>query len=222
MLKKIIFSIRIELYKINNEKMNKLEKFFRSGCKFIAGTNTVDRIPYSKLPEVGFIGKSNVGKSSLINALVQQKIAITSKTPGRTKQLNFFNLADKIVFVDMPGYGYAKASKREIGNWGKLIFDYLRGRQNLKRLFLLIDSRRGIKENDVEVMDVLDEYGINYQITLTKSDAVKREEIAKILEYIESINKKHPALHPNVLVTSAEKDFGIMDVRDEIMNFIKI
>ena len=201
--------------------MNKLEKFFRSGCKFIIGANQIESIPYSPYPEVGFIGKSNVGKSSLINALVQQKIAITSKTPGRTKQLNFFNLADKIVFVDMPGYGYAKASKREIENWESLIFDYLRGRQNLKRIFLLIDSRRGVKDNDIQVMKILDEYGINYQITLTKSDEVKNEDIKKVISHIESISKNHPALHPKVLVTSSEKDIGIMDVRDEIANFFK-
>jgi len=200
--------------------MNKLEKFFKSGCKFIAGANSIDSIPQSRLPEIGFVGKSNVGKSSLINALVDQRIALTSKTPGRTKQLNFFNLADKIVFVDMPGYGYAKASKGAIENWENLIFEYLRGRQNLQRIFLLIDSRRGLKDNDIEVMKILDEYGINYQIVLTKSDEVKSQDISSVIEHINSISKKHTALHPNVLVTSSDKKTGIMDVRDEIVSFI--
>ncbi|MFC1659041.1 ribosome biogenesis GTP-binding protein YihA/YsxC [Pseudomonadota bacterium] len=201
--------------------MNKLEKFFRSDCKFTAGANTIDAIPVSRLPEIGFVGKSNVGKSSLINALVNQKIAITSKQPGRTKQLNFFNLQDKILLVDMPGYGYAKASKKEIENWEDLIFKYLRGRQNLKRLFLLIDSRRGVKDNDIEVMNILDEFGVNYQIVLTKSDEVKREDIAKVINNIKKIDKQHAALHPNIITTSSKNRFGMIDLMDEIVRFIK-
>jgi GTP-binding protein len=153
--------------------------------------------------------------------LVDQPIAITSKLPGRTRQLNFFNLNDKIVLVDMPGYGFAKASKGQIENWEKLIFEYLRGRTNLKRLFLLIDSRRGLKENDLEVMDILDEFGVNYQIVLTKSDEVKREELAKVVADIQKVDLKHTALHQKILVTSSKNKFGMIDLMDEIAAFFK-
>lgn len=199
-----------------------IDKFFNSDCNFIAGANKVDQIPRHNLPEIAFIGKSNVGKSSLINTILNKKsLARTSKTPGRTQQLNFFNLNDKIIFVDMPGYGFAQVSKKKVANWTNLIFQYLRGRVNLKRVFLLIDSRRGLKENDIEVMSILDEHAVNYQIILTKVDQIKDFELEAIIKSIDKISVKHTALHPTILTSSSRNKIGIDKIREEVLQFVK-
>lgn len=201
--------------------MNKVEEFFlKNKPTFLVGAVKVEQLPIKNIPEIAFVGRSNVGKSSLINAITKSNIAITSKTPGRTKQLNFFNIADKINFVDMPGYGYAKANKKDIENWNELIFKYLLGRHNLKKLFLLIDSRRGLKDNDLEVMKVLDNYAVLYQIVLTKIDEVKKEELENVLASIKKDSIKHTAMLEDVLCCSSKNNIGLNEIRENIYNMI--
>ena len=201
--------------------MNKIEEFFlKNKPKFLVGAVNIDQLPIKNIPEVAFVGRSNVGKSSLINAITRSDIAIASKTPGRTRQLNFFNIADKINFVDMPGYGFAKASKKDIENWNELIFKYLLGRVHLKRLFLLIDSRRGIKDNDLEVMKVLDNYAVLYQVVLTKTDEVKKEELEKVLNNTKKESIKHVAMLEEVLTCSSKNNVGLDKLRENIYNLM--
>ena len=155
---------------------------FRHNCEFKIGAATMDAIPKTYQPEVCLAGRSNVGKSSLINALVYRKdIARVSKKPGCTRQLNFFLIDDKFFLVDLPGYGFAEASKKDKQGWNYLIKDYLRGRPNLKRVFLLIDSRHGVKKNDEDIMKILDETAVSYQIVLTKIDEVNEAHLEKNL-----------------------------------------
>lgn len=201
--------------------MNKVEEFFlKNKPTFLIGAVNIEQLPIKNIPEIAFVGRSNVGKSSLINAITRSDIAITSKMPGRTRQLNFFNIADKINFVDMPGYGFAKASKKDIENWNELIFKYLLGRVHLKRLFLLIDSRRGIKDNDLEVMKVLDNYAVLYQIVLTKIDEIKKEELEKVLNNTKKESIKHVAMLDKVLTCSSKNNIGLDKLRENIYNLI--
>jgi len=194
-----------------------MENFFNSSCDFKIGAYKYDQIPDSRLPEVAFIGRSNVGKSSLINALVNRKIAITSKTPGRTRQLNFFLLGEKLNLVDMPGYGYAKVSKTEIASWEKLSYKYFATRANLKRVFLLIDSRKGITEYDKEMANTFNAVAVSFQIILTKSDELKSGELEKIIEETMKAAKKFPAIHPEIITTSSIYKTGINQLRESIM-----
>lgn len=190
---------------------------FRKSCDFVIGAASLDIIPGTDLPEVAFIGRSNVGKSSLINALTGRKaLARTSNTPGRTQQLNFFNLADWLMLVDLPGYGYARASKADIAQWNQLIRDYLRGRAQLQRVCVLIDSRHGLKDSDQEMMEMLDIHAVSYQLVLTKTDKVKQAELEKVLAGIEQVKVNHPALHPVVLTTSSVKKRGIEQLQGEL------
>lgn len=176
--------------------------------------------------EISFAGRSNVGKSSLINALVNQKgLARTSNTPGRTQELNYFipeGTADipDLAIVDMPGYGYAKAPKSQVAAWTRLVFSYLRGRSTLRRVFVLIDSRHGIKKNDEEVLDLLDKAAVSYQIVLTKSDKIKPPALEKLK--IETLAKviKRAAAFPTLIATSSEKNHGIAELRAEIATLI--
>jgi GTP-binding protein len=178
----------------------------------------VAQLPPDELPEVAFAGRSNVGKSSLINALVGQKyLARASNEPGRTRELNFFLLNDAMHMVDLPGYGWARASKTTVKKFQNLGRDYLRGRPNLKRAYLLIDARHGLKEVDNEPMDALDKAAVSYQIILTKADKIKPTELAKVIEATQNAIKKRPAAHPVVLATSSESGFGIPELRLEIM-----
>ena len=197
--------------------MNKANEFFlKNKPVFKIGALKESDLPINKITEFAFIGRSNVGKSSLINAITNSKIAVVSKTPGRTKQINFFQVGDSLTIVDMPGYGYAKAGKQEVQNWNALIFKYLLNRVNLKRVFLLIDSRHLIKSNDEEMMDILDKSGILYQIILTKVDEVNPKELELKLQSLTEVFKKHPALFDEVLYASSQNNIVIEELRNLI------
>lgn len=179
--------------------------------KFVGSFETVAQLPQTQFAEYAFIGRSNVGKSSLINAIAGSVIARTSKTPGRTQSLNLFNIDDRISLMDLPGYGYAKVSKMDQIKWAERLSEYLMTRRQLTRLFILIDSRVGIKESDLEVMGFCDAHGISYQILLTKKDKKIREKDQK-----EITTDGHPAMVEEVIATSAEKKYGIERVREII------
>ncbi len=198
----------------NAVEKEKARKIFAGNCDFIAGADVIDRIPPDTLPEIAFVGRSNVGKSSLINALTNRNaLARTSHTPGRTQQLNFFNLGDKFLLVDMPGYGYAKVSKEMKRNWKKLINTYLKGRASLRCVFVLVDSRHGLKDVDKEIMEMLDIAAVPYRIVLTKIDKQKKEEADKIRIKIETELKKHAAAFPTIYETSSERKIGLEELR---------
>ena len=187
---------------------------FAKESSFVAGAATVDALPQDSLPEIAFAGRSNVGKSSLLNAITgRNSLARTSHTPGRTRQLNFFALGGRLMLVDMPGYGYAEASKSEIARWTELIRVYLRGRASLRRACVLIDARHGIKEVDRPLMTMLDEAAVSFQVILTKSDKVKPGELKTRLAAITAELAKHVAAHPVIHVTSAHGGAGIPELR---------
>ena len=189
-------------------------------CEFIAGAANIESLPPESYPEVCFIGRSNVGKSSLVNALTSRSaLARISANPGHTKQLNFFLLAERLMLVDMPGYGYAKVSKAQKGEWDNLIRSYLRGRTNLKRICLLIDARRGVMKVDDEFMDLLDDSAVTYQIVLTKTDLLSKSELSKQLQSLEETIKSHAAAHPQALPTSSNEKFGLEALQDELSAF---
>ncbi len=193
---------------------------------FIRGVPSMKFLPPEGPPEVAFAGRSNVGKSSLINALLGRKgLARTSNTPGRTQELNYFvpdGYSGKdgdlppIALVDMPGYGFAKAPKEMVDRWTALVFDYLRGRVTLKRVYLLIDARHGVKKIDEEVMDLLDKAAVSYQIVLTKADKIKPPAVARLLAETQQVARKRPAAFPEVLATSSEKGSGLDELREAI------
>lgn len=187
---------------------------FSGPCDFIWSAADLKQLPPADFAEIAFAGRSNVGKSSLVNALTNRHtLARTSNTPGRTQQLNFFNLGGQLYMVDMPGYGYAKVSKEQRESWDKLIFEYLRGRPNLRCVLILIDSRHGLKESDIHLMGLLDKAAVNYRIILTKVDKCAKKEIEGISEKVSAVLKKHPAAFPNVFLTSAEKSLGLEELR---------
>lgn len=187
---------------------------FAGTCDFVLGVVNLDQLPDADLPEVAFAGRSNVGKSSLINALTNRKtLARTSNTPGRTREINFFNLAGRLMLADLPGYGYARVPKAQVEVWTRLVNSYLRGRPSLRRACVLIDARHGIKESDIGVMKMLDAAAVSYQIVLTKADKVKAADLAACLERTKVLLRKHVAAHPEVHVTSSEKGDGIAELR---------
>jgi GTP-binding protein len=195
-------------------------KLFAGACDFVLGVAALSQLPPADLPEVAFAGRSNVGKSSLINALTgRNSLARTSHTPGRTQQLNVFNLGGQIMMVDMPGYGYAKVSKTQRDEWQDLIRSYLSGRPNLRSVFILVDSRHGLKDSDIDLMKMLDETAVSYRIILTKTDKIKSQELAKTTEKIESTLKTHAAAYPVAMPTSAHKSGGIDNLRALIASF---
>ncbi len=189
-------------------------KYFTLPIHFVLGAASLSQIPVTERVEVAFVGRSNVGKSSLINALLNNNnIARTSSTPGRTQQINFFTLGDDMMLADLPGYGYAKAPIDQVAQWHELIFNYLRGRVELRRVLLLIDARHGIKKNDMECMDLLDKTAVNWQVVLTKADKVKKEPLDKIYKATLEMIQKRPAAHPKIIITSSEKQKGLEELR---------
>jgi GTP-binding protein len=195
------------------------ERIFNGQHEFMLGVAELRQLPDTDLAEIAFAGRSNVGKSSLINAVTGRRVlARTSKTPGRTQELNFFSIGpDAFILVDMPGYGYAKVSKTKIAAWTKTLKKYLKGRVNIRLACVLVDGRHGLKTNDIEMMEMLDEAAVPYRIVLTKADKVKKDEMAKRLEKTNAILKKHPAAFPEALVTSSEKKIGISELQDVIL-----
>lgn len=190
---------------------------FARPVTFMLSVVAMDKLPAPDLPEVCFAGRSNVGKSSLINALTNQnKLAKASNTPGRTRELNYFNVSDRLRIVDLPGYGYARASKTDIEKWTKLTRRFLAGRAPLRRIFLLIDSRHGLKPGDVEIMAMLDETAVTYQLVLTKIDKLKKGEADKVLAKTQAAIAKRPAAFPEIVLTSSEKKSGLDTLRAQI------
>jgi GTP-binding protein len=190
---------------------------FAAECRFLRSVARLEQLPDPGLPEVAFAGRSNVGKSSLLNALTGRKsLAHVSQTPGRTRALNFFELGGRILLVDLPGYGYARAAKTEVAAWQRLLRAYLRGRPSLRRLCLLIDARVGLKASDRETMDELDQAAVSYQLVLTKADKWPPAARAPLLASLAAELAKHPAAHPEVAVTSAQSGEGIPELRAAI------
>ncbi len=197
-----------------------VRQVFSGPCDFRLGVADLVQLPNSDIPEIAFAGRSNVGKSSLINAIMGRKIAHVSHTPGRTQQLNFFDVGGIFWLVDMPGYGYAKVSKAKKKDWNYLIKDYLAGRPNLKVVFLLIDSRHGIKENDLEMMKMLDKAAVAYRVILTKADEPKPAELAAVKAQTEDTIKKHAAAFPTIYPASSWKMTGIDEIHQTILSLV--
>jgi GTP-binding protein len=193
------------------------EKLFKGACDFVAGAATTEAIPPPRRPEIAFVGRSNVGKSSLINALTHRKsLARISQTPGATKQINFFDLAGKLNLVDLPGYGFAQASKTLAQQWQTLLFAYLRGRPTLRRVILLLDARRGIMPVDAEAMKLLDEAAVSYLVVLTKADTLSAEERDRAINECKAGLARNVAAYPDILVTSAQTKSGLEALREHI------
>jgi len=195
-------------------------KLFAGPVTFLKSAPALQFLPDAEVPEIAFCGRSNVGKSSLLNALTGRKsIARTSVTPGRTQELNFFDVGEPLRFrlVDMPGYGFAKAPPKVVETWRRLVRDYLRGRVQLKRTLLLVDARHGVKAVDAEMMKMLDEAAVGYRIVLTKADKIKASELEAVHAATLAEARKHPAAYPEVHVTSSEKGLGIEALRAAVL-----
>ena len=193
---------------------------FARDCRFIAGAAEADACPPETLPEIAFLGRSNVGKSSLVNALTNRRmLARTSNTPGRTRQINFFALGGRLMLVDLPGYGYAEASKSAVKAWTQTVQHYLRGRNSLRRVCLLIDSRHGLKDPDRPILQLCDSAGLSYQVILTKSDKPSAAELAKVADAVLAELARHGAAHPEIHLTSALDRRGIAELRETLANF---
>tara|TARA_B100001013_G_scaffold314786_1_gene221460 strand:+ start:45 stop:686 length:642 start_codon:yes stop_codon:yes gene_type:complete len=199
------------------------EWLFNQKINFELGVTSVEKLPENEIPEIAFFGRSNVGKSSLLNAITKKsKLAYTSKNPGRTQELNYFSISNDetiLNIVDMPGYGFAKASKDKIRKWNNLSKYYLKNRKNLRRVFLLVDSRRNIKPVDEEIMNVMDEFAVSYQIVLTKID--KTKDVDNQIKIVLNKVKKRRAIYPNVIATSSKVKLGIEDIKSQIASLIE-
>jgi GTP-binding protein len=205
---------------MDDELTERARRLFAGRVEFLKSAPALQFLPDPDMPEIAFAGRSNVGKSSLINAVTGRKsIARASVTPGRTQELNFFDVGEPTLLrlVDMPGYGFAKAPVKVVENWKRLVRDFLRGRQVLKRVLVLIDARHGMKPVDAEMMKMLDEAAVGYRVILTKADKIKAEELEEVLVRTQADARKHIAAHPDVLVTSAEKGMGIAELRAAVL-----
>jgi GTP-binding protein len=217
----VLEASRLEAAKLEAANLEAGRLLFAGFCNFVYAAQRIGQLPGLRGPEVAFAGRSNVGKSSLMNALTGQRaLARVSNTPGRTRQLNFFDLGGRLTLVDMPGYGYAKAGKDIKADWQGLMFDYLRGRPTLRRVLLLLDARIELKGADHAVMELLDRAAVTFQMVLTKSDAVKPGALACKLAAVEAIASKHPAAHPEVAVTSSETGEGIEALRGALAGLV--
>jgi GTP-binding protein len=198
------------------------EQLFERRWQLLKSVPALEFLPPADRIEVAFAGRSNVGKSSLLNALVRQGgLARTSNTPGRTQELNYFRTdGEPLYLVDMPGYGYAKAPVEKVAAWGALVTDYLKGRTTLARVFLLIDARHGLKPTDLQIADILDEAAVTYQAVLTKADKIKPHELAAVTQATATGLGKHPAAFPHVIVTSAEESLGVDELRATIAGIV--
>ena len=203
------------------EENEAARKLFAGPCEFVAGAASLDSLIAISLPEVAFAGRSNVGKSSLVNALTGRKaLARTSSSPGHTRQINFFDLGNELFLVDLPGYGFAQVSRSMKETWQDLASAYLRGRPTLKRVCLLIDARHGVKEADRETMKNLDSAAVSYQLVLTKTDQLKAADIPRAIASAEAVARKHGAAHPEVLPTSSTTGAGIPELRAELASLV--
>jgi GTP-binding protein len=199
------------------EEMEAARRLFAGPCEFVAGAASIESLIAISLPEVAFAGRSNVGKSSLVNALTGRKaLARTSSSPGHTRQINFFDLGNRLFLVDLPGYGFAQVSRSMKETWQDLASAYLRGRPTLKRVCLLIDARHGVKEADRETMKNLDAAAVSYQLVLTKADQIKAADIPRAVAAAEAVARKHGAAHPEVMPTSSTTGAGIPELRAEL------
>ena len=197
-------------FRVSDSAEVEARRLFAQPCDFVAGATDISIIPPPELPEVAFAGRSNVGKSSLINALTGRKtLARVSHTPGRTQQINFFRLGEAMLLVDLPGYGYARASKALAAEWQHLIFDYLRGRSTLKRVILLVDGRRGVMDVDREAMTILDRSAVSYLVVVTKLDKLSKAELAEMRIQMDASLKGHVAAYPDVILTSSVSGEGL-------------
>ena len=205
---------------VDDELQERARQLFAGPIEFLKSAPELRFLPDATVPEIAFAGRSNVGKSSLLNALTNRKsLARTSNTPGRTQELNFFNVGDplRLRLVDMPGYGFAEAPKDMVRRWRFLINDFLRGRQVLKRALVLVDSRHGLKDVDREVMKMLDDAAVNYHLVLTKADKIKASELEDVTGATEAEARTHSAAHPEIIVTSSETGLGIERLRRAVV-----
>jgi GTP-binding protein len=205
----------------DNDAIDAGRRLFGGPSRFLLGVAKLEQLPPVKGVEIAFAGRSNVGKSSLINALTGVNgLARASNTPGRTRELNFFSVNEQLTLVDMPGYGYAKASKAEVKRWQEVLRAYLRGRPGLTRAFVLIDARHGVLKTDEEMLALLDEAAVTFQLVLTKIDKIKPADCARVLAASEAVAKAHPAAFPGVHASSSEKGTGIAELRAEIAGLL--
>jgi GTP-binding protein len=197
-------------------------RLFAGEWRFLSAASSAASLPPTASPEIAFAGRSNVGKSSLLNALTGRRgLARTSNTPGRTQELLFFGGSGQVVLVDMPGYGYAAAAKTKVTAWTRLVHEYLRGRATLMRVYLLVDARHGLMAADDEILETLDQAAVSYQIVLTKSDRVSASELSPRLADVQAALKRHPAAYPELLATSARSGEGIPELRAAIGRLLR-